>query len=192
MSPSVCACGMPGLQGVAARVLDFPIGGATQAFKLLGSDKAVLSLKTTLAVRLALRRALGVPCHGWMLLLARASLTIDVATHARSQVLLHVALHALQEEPSADVVARIAAEVNAAVAADLPVCRFTMDRAAADAAYGNAYVERLSAPPLGADVTSLQLAYIPNLLLFIDTVPLLPSTAFVGALEIEKVRPLSL
>jgi hypothetical protein len=82
--------------------------------------------------------------------------------------------------------AELNAGVAALIAADVPLAHFELPTAEALTLYDAAFVETSRRPD--ASVTTLDLVYVPEVLLFYATAPLLPSAGYLESVDVQRVR----
>lgn len=89
------------------------------------------------------------------------------------------------EQPSKEEYEAVVATISSKIAEDAALYNFEMDRADAEALYGEAMFDKAK-PPSSLD--TLKLAYLPGWVLSATPAPLLASTRGVGAITIEKIK----
>jgi hypothetical protein len=182
----VLACLCVLCQGVAARVLTFPIGGTTMNIKNAGNGKGSIEVQTALTVRARLPAAV---CWHFLACVTQPTCA-STSSHDRPQRMTHrvvvAAIHdAKQEDVSPDALDEIRRRLNEVIAADVALKRFTLDKDTAYGMYDTAMVESSRRPD--PSLTSFDMVYIDGLLLCLTTAPLLPSASYLGTVEITKV-----
>ena len=90
-----------------------------------------------------------------------------------------------QADLSVTTLAELNAGVAALIAADVPLARFDLPTAEALRMYGTAFVE--TSRRLDASVMTLDLVYVPEVLLFHAMTPLLPSAGYLETVVVQRV-----
>ncbi|KAG5192156.1 tryptophan--tRNA ligase [Tribonema minus] len=126
-------------------------------------------------VKGALSAVLGFP-------LGRSTIGSKISEGDKGRITVQLAS---EEKPGPEAMLRVQEVINGIVEKDLSCHVFTMARAAADAAYGDAMYDKFEVP---AEVTTLTLFYLEGLALHAAPHTYLPSTGGVGRIQITKER----